>query len=73
MVDSRTGLMVDEITEGIDELGVLLCGHAKGAYWYGSQLEINNSRKLVETNSATSLQVGNRAGTVHCSWPVYHW
>jgi homospermidine synthase len=50
-------LMVDEITEGIDELGVLLCGHAKGAYWYGSQLEINNSRKLVETNSATSLQV----------------
>lgn len=50
-------LMVDEITEGIDELGVLLCGHAKGAYWYGSQLEIHNSRKLVEHNSATSLQV----------------
>lgn len=26
-------LMVDEITDGIDELGVLLCGHSKGAYW----------------------------------------
>jgi len=50
-------LMVEEITEGIDELGVLLCGHAKGAYWYGSQLEIHNSRKLAEFNSATSLQV----------------
>eukprot|EP00035_Acanthoeca_spectabilis_P035469 m.34857 g.34857 ORF g.34857 m.34857 type:complete len:506 (-) comp7378_c0_seq1:1738-3255(-) len=50
-------LMVDEITEGIDELGVLLCGHAKGAYWYGSQLEIQQSRKLIEHNSATSLQV----------------
>jgi homospermidine synthase len=50
-------LMVDEITAGIDELGVLLCGHAKGAYWYGSQLEIENSRRLVEHNSATSLQV----------------
>ena len=25
-------LMGDEITSGIDELGVLLCGHAKGAY-----------------------------------------
>ena len=26
-------LMMDEITSGIDELGVLLMGHAKGAYW----------------------------------------
>src|SRR5471030_3354914 len=27
-----------EISEGIDELGVLLYGHKKNAYWYGSQL-----------------------------------
>jgi homospermidine synthase len=25
---------------GIDELGVLLAGHAKNAYWFGSQLSI---------------------------------
>ena len=50
-------LMGDEITDGIDELGVLLCGHAKGAYWYGSQLDIHTARKLIEHNSATSLQV----------------
>jgi len=54
-------LIVDEIVSGIDELGVLLMGKdSKGenfAYWYGSQLEIEQSRKLVEFNSATSLQV----------------
>eukprot|EP00911_Craspedida_sp_UC1_P002253 UC1_evm3s1713 len=50
-------LMVDEIVSGIDELGVLLMGHSKGAYWHGSQLEINHSRQLCEYNSATSLQV----------------
>ncbi|HYM02345.1 MAG TPA: saccharopine dehydrogenase NADP-binding domain-containing protein [Stellaceae bacterium] len=50
-------LIVDEISEGIDELGVLLMGHAKGAYWYGSQLSIGEARRLVPYNNATSLQV----------------
>ena len=50
-------LMMDEISEGIDELGVLLMGHAKGAYWYGSRLSIDEARKLVAHNNATSLQV----------------
>lgn len=50
-------LIVDEVTEGIDELGVLLCGHAKGAYWYGSQLSMQEARDLVPYNNATSLQV----------------
>ncbi len=46
-----------EIIGGIDELGVLLAGHAKNAYWYGSQLSIEEARKLCPYNSATSLQV----------------
>ncbi|NOG69555.1 homospermidine synthase [Roseicella sp. DB1501] len=50
-------LMTDEITSGIDELGVLLCGHARGAYWYGSRLSIEEARRLVPHNNATSLQV----------------
>ena len=54
-------LIVEEIVSGIDELGVLLMGtDAQGehfAYWYGSQLEIEQARRLVEFNSATSLQV----------------
>jgi homospermidine synthase len=50
-------IMMNEITAGIDELGVLLAGHAKNAYWYGSQLSIEEARTLAPFNSATSLQV----------------
>ncbi len=50
-------LIMDEIIDGVDELGVLLAGHAKNAYWYGSQLSIQEARELVPYNSATSLQV----------------
>ena len=50
-------LVVEEIDKGMDELGVLLMGHAKGAYWYGSRLTIDQARKLVPHNNATSLQV----------------
>jgi len=50
-------VMMDEITTGRDELGVLLMGHKKGAYWYGSDLDIETTRKLVPNNNATSLQV----------------
>ena len=34
----------NEIVDGIDELGVLLYGHDKNAYWYGSQLSIEETR-----------------------------
>jgi homospermidine synthase len=50
-------LMMDEIVSGIDELGVLLMGHRKGAYWYGSRLSIEQARALAPHNNATSLQV----------------
>jgi homospermidine synthase len=50
-------LMMDEITSGMDELGVLLMGHKKGAYWYGSRLTIEDARALAPHNNATSLQV----------------
>jgi len=56
-LQDRKRIMMSEITEGIDELGVLLAGHAKNAYWYGSQLSIGEARKLAPYNSATSLQV----------------
>ena len=50
-------IMMEEITDGIDKLGVLLAGHKRNAYWYGSQLSIGEARELVAHNSATSLQV----------------
>ena len=54
---SRWRLMNDEIIDGIDELGVLLYGHAKNAYWYGSQLSIDETRRLAPYQNATGLQV----------------
>ncbi|MBV8836418.1 MAG: homospermidine synthase, partial [Alphaproteobacteria bacterium] len=50
-------LTEDDIVDGIDELGVLLYGHAKNAYWYGSQLSIEETRKLAPYQNATGLQV----------------
>ncbi|MEJ2626252.1 MAG: homospermidine synthase [Pseudolabrys sp.] len=47
----------DEIVDGIDELGVLLYGHKKNAYWYGSQLSIDETRELAPYQNATGLQV----------------
>jgi homospermidine synthase len=54
---SRQRLLMDEIVCGVDELGVLLAGHAGNAYWYGSQLSIDEARRLAPCNNATSLQV----------------
>jgi homospermidine synthase len=50
-------LLMAEIDAGIDELGVLLMGHARGAYWFGSRLAIDETRRIVPHNNATSLQV----------------
>lgn len=47
----------DEIRDGIDELGVLLYGHKKNAYWFGSQLSVEETRKLAPYQNATGLQV----------------
>ncbi len=56
-LQSRTRLMMNEIVSGMDELGVLLMGHSRGAYWYGSRLTIEQARALAPHNNATSLQV----------------
>jgi hypothetical protein len=57
MQDSWTILDEHEIVDGVDELGVFLFGHEKNAYWYGSQLSIEEARKLAPYQSATGLQV----------------
>jgi len=50
-------LDVDEIVEGVDELGVLLYGHEKNALWFGSRLSNDETRKLAPFQNATGLQV----------------
>ncbi|HEY1796932.1 MAG TPA: saccharopine dehydrogenase C-terminal domain-containing protein [Stellaceae bacterium] len=56
-LQDRKRLIVDEITAGIDELGVLLMGNPRGVYWYGSRLSIDEARRVAPHNNATSLQV----------------
>jgi len=46
-----------ELIDGADELGVLLYGHDKNAYWYGSQLTLDEARELAPYQNATGLQV----------------
>jgi homospermidine synthase len=46
-----------EIIDGVDELGVLVYGHGKNAYWYGSSLSIEETRRLAPYQNATGLQV----------------
>ena len=46
-----------EILDGVDELGVLLYGHARNAYWYGSQLSVEETRALAPYQNATGMQV----------------
>lgn len=56
MQPTRRVLSTDLVT-GADELGVLLAGHERNAYWFGSQLSIEDARRHVPHANATSLQV----------------
>jgi homospermidine synthase len=58
LVQERHEILTEQdIVDGIDELGVLLYGHERNAYWYGSQLSIEETRKLAPYQNATGLQV----------------
>ena len=50
-------IMRDEITGGSDILGALIMGHGYNAWWTGSALSIEESRRLVPHQNATTMQV----------------
>ena len=50
-------IMGDEIIGGADILGALLMGHAYNCWWTGSVLSIEESRRLVPHQNATTMQV----------------
>jgi homospermidine synthase len=50
-------IMNDEITMGSDILGALLMGHPYHSWWTGSDLSIDESRRLVPHQNATTMQV----------------
>jgi homospermidine synthase len=69
--DVRRELGEADIEAGMDELGVLLAGHARNAYWYGSRLTTDQARALCPNNNATSLQTaaGVLGGVI---WAMRH-
>ena len=50
-------IMNDEITSGSDILGALIMGHGYNSWWIGSDLSIEESRRLVPHQNATTMQV----------------
>ena len=50
-------IMNDEITAGSDILGALIMGHDYKSWWVGSDLSIEESRRLVPHQNATTMQV----------------
>jgi homospermidine synthase len=50
-------IMTDEITSGADILGALIMGHKYNSWWTGSDLSIEESRRLVPHQNATTMQV----------------
>jgi len=50
-------IMSDEITKGEDILGALIMGHKYNSWWTGSILSIDESRKIVPHQNATTMQV----------------
>jgi homospermidine synthase len=53
----RYRILNDEITSGSDILGALIMGHAYNSWWVGSDLSIEESRRLVPHQNATTMQV----------------
>jgi len=67
----RWRIMNDEITGGEDILGALLMGHKYNSWWTGSILSIEESRRLVPHQNATTMQVA--IGVVSAAmWMIEH-
>jgi homospermidine synthase len=57
VIQEHKRIVMDDVIKGVDELGVLIAGHKRNAYWYGSQLSIEGARALAPYNNATGMQV----------------
>jgi len=56
-LNANQRIMNDEITGGADILGALIMGHDYNSWWVGSDLSIEESRRLVPHQNATTMQV----------------
>jgi homospermidine synthase len=63
----RIRIMTDEVVSGSDILGALVMGHAYNSWWCGSDLSIEESRRLVPHQNATTMQVAISV-VAACMW-----
>jgi homospermidine synthase len=70
-LQSRIRIMTDEITSGADILGALIMGHPYLSWWCGSDLSIEESRRLVPHQNATTMQVAISV-VAACLWMLEH-
>ena len=67
VLQPRIRIMTDEITSGTDALGALVMGHAFKSWWCGTDLDIEESRRLVPHQNATTMQVAISV-VAACRW-----
>jgi homospermidine synthase len=65
----RIRIMTDEIMSGADILGALVMGHPYQSWWCGSDLSIEESRRLVPHQNATTMQVAISV-VAACMWMI---
>jgi homospermidine synthase len=68
-LQSRVRIMTDEIIGGEDILGALVMGHPYQSWWCGTDLTIEESRRLVPHQNATTMQVAISV-VAACMWMV---
>ncbi|MDW5562894.1 MAG: saccharopine dehydrogenase C-terminal domain-containing protein [Methanomassiliicoccus sp.] len=56
-IQPKLRILEKEIVSGADILGALLMGHEYGSWWCGSILTIEQARKLIPGQNATTVQV----------------
>jgi homospermidine synthase len=56
-LQAKLRILYDEIISGEDILGALLMGHPYNSWWTGSRLSIEEARRLVPHQNATTMQV----------------
>lgn len=70
-LQEKLRILNDEITTGSDILGALLMGHRYNSWWIGSDLSIEQSRRLVPHQNATTMQVAVSV-VAAVTWMIEH-
>lgn len=68
-LQEKVRIMKDDIVSGEDILGALIMGHPYKSWWIGSNLSIEESRRLIPHQNATVIQVAISV-VAACMWMI---